>query len=88
MSDLSSSCGCGCGCERSGCGNNTLFLILILLCCTGDGCFGGIGNAFNGGGCGGNNSCDLLIWILLISCLCGNNSGCGGGCGGCGSCGC
>ena len=39
------------------------------------GCDNGCNN-----GCGilgGNNSCEWLIWILLISCFCGgNNNGC------------
>lgn len=34
----------------------------------------------NEGGC-----CNSIIWILLLSCICGNNNGCGdsffGGCG-------
>ena len=43
----------------------------------GGGFFGGNGC---GCGCGGNDSCSWLIWILLISCFCGNNGnswGCG-----------
>ena len=42
---------------------------------------GGNTSLFNNGGCGcnnENNSCEWLIWILLISCLCGNNNSCCG----------
>ena len=40
-----------------------------------------------GGGCpsgGNNNCCSIIIWIILLSCLCGNGRGMngifGGGC--------
>ena len=84
MSDLAATnCG-GCGCERSG-GSNCIFLLLILFCC------GGFGSSREGcgDGCGNNSCCDLLIWILLLSCFCGGNgfgsfgsfsNGCGCGC--------
>ena len=107
MSDLTAT---NCGCNTSttygnngcGCGNNFIWIILLLSCCGGNnGLFGGGNGCGNscGNGCGmgfgGGNSCEWLIWILLISCFCGggnaasNNDscgcgGCGGGCGGCG----
>ena len=57
------------------------------------------GSGFNNGcGCG-MDCCSLLIWIILLQCLCGNGNGCGmdcctliillllcGCCGGNGSC--
>lgn len=51
----------------------------------GCGCGGGISDS-------GNNGCNIILWILILSCLCGgdNNMFCGGsflGNGGCG-CGC
>lgn len=83
MSDLTAT---NCGCNS--CNNNSTFfggnscwiLILVLLFSCG-GC--GNGNGILGGnscGCGcdnNNNSCEWLIWILLISCFCGNNNSCG-----------
>lgn len=47
----------------------------------------GCGTTPSNGGCG----CNIIIWIILLSCLCGNNGGTGfsnifGGCGG--GCGC
>ena len=95
MSDLTATnCVCNSattyGNNGCGCGNNFIWIILLLFCCGGN---GGCGNGLLGGmgGCGngcGNNSCEWLIWILLISCFCGgnnaNNDSCG--CGGCGGC--
>ena len=73
MSDLAAT---GCCNNDCGCGNNTglfnggdgcscMWVILLLLFC------GGNGSTFSN--CGNNSSCDLLILILLISCLCGNS---------------
>ena len=65
--------------------NNCIWIILLLLCCGGNGnCFNddcGCGN--NGCGCGMDNSC---IWIILLLLCCGGNFG-GNGCG-CGNDGC
>ncbi|MDD6102726.1 MAG: chorion class high-cysteine HCB protein 13 [Clostridiales bacterium] len=68
---------CLSGCQNGrngflgGCGNNScIWILLILLCCGG-----------NGFGCG--DDCCSIIWILLILCFCGNgcgNQGCGCGC--------
>ncbi|MCH5269789.1 MAG: chorion class high-cysteine HCB protein 13 [Lachnospiraceae bacterium] len=70
MSDLTASnCGCSGNDGRSGFGNNLIWIILLLAFCNGNN--NGIGLLNNNDGWG-NNSCDLLIWILLISCLCGN----------------
>lgn len=87
MSDLTATnCGCNnnCACNSNSCGGmmggNFIWIILLLSCC--GGC--GNGSGLLGGGCGNgcgnscdnNSSCDWLIWILLISCMCGNNNGC------------
>ncbi|MGN0396648.1 MAG: chorion class high-cysteine HCB protein 13 [Candidatus Fimimorpha sp.] len=73
MSDLAAT-NCGnCSCENNG-GNNCLFLLLILLCC------GGFGNG-NNGCCGNFNfgdndcGCNIIIWIILLSCFWGGNGG-------------
>jgi len=79
MSELSATnCGCGCHNERSGgCGlgnNSCIWIILLLLCCGGNG-FGGRG------GCG-DDSC---LWIIILLFCCGgfgsnrggNDCGCG-----------
>ena len=66
--------------------------IVSDLAATNCGCNGGCGcGGSNNGGC---NSCSIIIWIILLSCLCGNGNGtglsnifgCGNGddCGGCG----
>lgn len=78
MSDLAATnCGCGCGCETGGnSGCNSIFLILILLCCCGG--FGEHNNCGGGcGGCGGGfgGGCDF-IWIILLLCFCGGNGFC------------
>ena len=86
MSDLTAT---NCGCNNNGVGGcisfgNYYWIILLLLFCNGNG--NGCGILGGGNGCGNgcgimggndNNSCEWLIWILLISCLCGNNNGCG-----------
>lgn len=83
MSDLAR-CGCDndCGCQN-GFGNNALFIILLLFCCGGCGNDNGSSlSLFGGNSCG----CDAIIWILLLSCICGHNrhnSDCD-----CNSCGC
>ena len=59
MSDLAAT-NCGCGDERCGCNNN---------------CGCGNGNSLFG-----DNSCNCILWIICLMCLCGNN-GCGNGCG-------
>ena len=41
------------------------------LAATNCGCGGGCGGS-NNGGC---NSCNIIIWIILLSCLCGNGNG-------------
>ncbi|MBQ8280992.1 MAG: chorion class high-cysteine HCB protein 13 [Lachnospiraceae bacterium] len=61
-------------------GSSCIWIIIILLFC------GGCGNNGSfGSGCGDNNDCSCIIWILLILCLCGgscgNNNSCGCGCG-------
>lgn len=70
MSDLAATnCGCGneCGNRSFGCGSNLLF-ILLILCLYGnhdddcDSCFGNFGN----------DRCGCLIWIIILSCICGN----------------
>ncbi|MEG1523766.1 MAG: chorion class high-cysteine HCB protein 13 [Clostridia bacterium] len=58
------------GCLNNFCGGNSMWWILILMLVLDDGC----------------NTCDSLIWILLLSrfCNCGDepaNNGCGCGCG-------
>ena len=80
MSDLAAT-NCGCGDDRGGCG-----------CNNGCGCDNGCNNGCNNG-CGGwglscgNNSCCNILWIIILLCLCGNNSwGCGNGCGNGDSC--
>lgn len=79
MSDLTSS---NCGCRNCNSGNNCMggnnyMLLLLLTFC------GGFGS--NCGGCsscnndcdssGCNNCCEMLIWIMLLSCMCGNGNG-------------
>ena len=94
MSDLSAtSCGCGCdnGCNN-GCGSNFLnfggnnsciWIILLLVFCGGCGNGGSLFGGNGGCGCGndnGGNCCSLIIWLLILSSICGgNNGGCGCG---------
>lgn len=58
------------GCLNNFCGGNSMWWILILLLILDD----------------GENTCDSLIWILLLSRFCGGSCGdtgsCGCGCGG------
>lgn len=58
------------GCLNNFCGGNSMWWILILLLILDD----------------GGNTCDSLIWILLLSRFCGNcgeeTPSCGCGCGG------
>ncbi len=88
MGDLSN-CGCnndcnarsnnGCGCNNGcglgfGGGNSIWWIIILIFFC---GC--GNGNSSNNGcGCGcddnNNNCCSSIIWIILLSCICGNGS--------------
>lgn len=82
---------CGCAQNNNGWGgcNSWIWIILLLSCCNGGGFFGNNGCGCNNNcgcnndcGCGnglfgGNSSCSWLIWILLISCFCGGNNGCG-----------
>lgn len=84
MSDLTAT-NCGCTSTTNRCGNgifggnNCIWIILLLLFCGGNGCGNdscGCGAGLFGGG-DNNNCCEWIIWILLISCFCGN---------GCGSC--
>ena len=86
MSDLAATnCGCGCddNCGRNGscCGNNWIWILILLFGC------GGCGN-----GCDSDNNCCLLILLLLCCGGCGNGGGflgCGGNRNGCNnSCGC
>ena len=37
-------------------------------------CGGGFNNGCGGCGC---DPCSLLVWIILLQCLCGNGNGCG-----------
>lgn len=86
MGDLSS-CGCnecnarsnngcdnGCGSSRSG---NSMWWIIILIffCGCGNNNSGLFGLGNNSCGCGDNDDngcCNILIWIILLSCICGN----------------
>ena len=45
------------------CGNDCLWLLLLLFCCGGNKC----------GGC----NIESILWIYLILCCCGNGCGCG-----------
>lgn len=81
MSDLTATnCGCNDAQNANFFGNNgscnLIWLILLLSLLNnnndGCGCGGGFG-LFNNSGRNSNNSCSWLIWILLISCFCGNN---------------
>lgn len=79
MSDLSAAnCGCATNnmCGGGGNNNNCMLLLLLLTCCGGKDSGGGL---FGNSGCGNNgcnnNSCDSLIWILLISSMCGGGGG-------------
>lgn len=88
MSDLTATnCGCNnsCECRNNGMmGGSCIWIILLLFFCNGNnGCGNGIlgGNSCNNGcnnGCD-NNGCDWIIWIILLSCFCGNGSGLFGG---------
>lgn len=89
MSDLTATnCGCNDTCGRSGnnhnnCGfggNSCIWIILLLFLCNGNGCDNGCGCGSFGMMGGGNNCCSILIWILLISCFCGNGFGCNSCC--------
>ena len=73
MSDLAATnCGCGNSCGNGSCGNNILFLLLILCACGGCGNDDGCGNnGLFGMGNFGDGGCGCLIWILLLSCICG-----------------
>ncbi len=78
MSDLTATnCGCTSDCSRNdsifgGSGCNNIWIILLLLCCSGsnNGCGNGIFTNND------NNGCSCIIWILLLSCLCGNGNSC------------
>ena len=72
MSDLVAT-NCGCQQERTGCGNNSIIWILLLLCFCGNNTGGsGLFNMGTGGcGCGDNN----CMWIILLLLFC--NGGCG-----------
>ena len=89
MGDLSN-CGCndrcndrcnnGCGLGRSG-NNGIWWIIILLFFCGGCGNNGSIfGCGSNRSGCGcddcdnDNNCCSAIIWIILLSCICGNGS--------------
>ncbi|MBQ4537039.1 MAG: chorion class high-cysteine HCB protein 13 [Lachnospiraceae bacterium] len=76
MSDLTAAnCGCN-SCNNTNNngimgGNSCIWILLLLFCCGGN---NGCGNGILGGNsCGDNNCCDWIIWILLISCFCGNS---------------
>ena len=45
------------------------------------GCGNGYGNSCgnNGWGLTNGNSCNCILWIIILMCCCGNN-GCGNGC--------
>lgn len=72
MSDLASASFGKDFCDSNKCdsGNNSIFLIILLLCiCGGD-------NGLFGGGCGSGGSCgnggmDGILPLILILCLCG-----------------
>ena len=71
MSDLAATgCGSSCGNSNCGCGNNFIWIILLLCCCNGEN--GLLGSGDCGCGCEGNNNSCLWIIILLFCC---------GGCG-------
>ena len=87
MSDLTAT-NCGCANNSCGCGNNGIFgggciwILLLLFCGCGNGCGNGILGGCDNNGCGNNNCCEWIIWIILLSSFCGNcnNNGCGNGC--------
>lgn len=74
MSDLSATnCGCNNSCSnnRSSCGfggDNCCWIIILLLLCSGS----GSGFGFNNNGCGDNNGCSCILWILILLSCCGN----------------
>ncbi|MCL2556268.1 MAG: chorion class high-cysteine HCB protein 13 [Firmicutes bacterium] len=62
--------------NNNGCGND-MFLLLILLCCCGNN--GGCNDRGRGGDdCrghrGGNDCFDIIIWLILLSCICGGGN--------------
>lgn len=67
MGDCNNSCQPTACCTCDNKGNNNLLLILLLLGCGGNNC--GINM------CGNNsNSCDTILWLLILSCVCGSGS--------------
>ncbi|MCM1282197.1 MAG: hypothetical protein NC180_11235 [Muribaculaceae bacterium] len=66
MSDLAAT-NCGCNTSDNGC-CNIIWIILLLSCFCGNG-----GSVFGGNGCGGNDSCWIIILLLL--CGCNGNGG-------------
>ncbi len=74
MSDVTNTSCCNNTCDN---GMNPMFLILILLLCSGDNGFLGCG----GGSCGSNNNCGCggdglngILPLILILCMCGGGS--------------
>lgn len=72
MSDLAATnCSGGCGSFNNNgcsCGNNLIWIILLLCCC------GNGSSLFDNGGCGCGNDNNNCMWIVLLLLCCG---GCG-----------
>lgn len=68
--------------------DNGLWLILLLIVFGGFNNNCGCNNVLGTSTCGGNvlgtnsgNFCNDLVWLLLLSCIFGNNNNCIAGCG-------
>ena len=57
-------------CGHSGGGMDMLWLIILLCGCGGNG-FNSFGSFGKGGDC-----CDLIMFLLLMNCICGNRDTC------------
>ena len=58
------------------CGGNDLLIILLLLCACGGGDRNGCGCSSGYGNRNGGDCCDIILWYILFSCLCGEKNNC------------
>lgn len=66
-------------CNTNNCGNDTLWILILLILLGGYG-----GNSCGSNSCGGGYAGDLVFILILLSLAGGNGIGCGNSCGSCG----